>query len=657
MRSLNEAFIDRLSFDFAGISSRKTLPELAGHEDADTEDLNWITINGTHIPLNEEGKAVGGPLAGSDFSNAKTETSSNHKESAFTPKRSDYVTEYEDEYSGKIRLEDAPPEDQFTYWKEMNMDKLKEVYREAVKEAKENGTTRPSANDLVRREWYGFQTSKVNDDVREMTEDEAGEVLAGSISQNVIHGWFREANSQYKPRLVDAVISSQEARNAALSIMYENYKQIVGDDVPFEEFLTTPIKMYRGGHGQQHMEGDVFSAYSFSKKIAEGFAGNDGRVYEAEIRPIDTWGSVFTNLESEIMVPSWIAPNGNVDSVDKDEADEDEGAESDLYHHVEDVNSEEWLDDEILRRVRSVGVYVLNMEQGKILTGTRKDLEHFGQLCGPGGHVEPGESLTDAAIRETQEEFGITPTDLKFIGFGDYEEDSGLIPAIFVCTEYEGDMITADFEMDNQRFRTLPDIYSHNLFAPFKKSLQIVLETLTIGFNYGIINMGEENTDSEQFNEIDHPRDEEGKFTSSGSSTSANNKQPVSQKPTGSRHESTSADLKNAIKSGVIGTKLDRKAQSKHHQGSPKYNAATQRGDFVSYFSISDEELDKIVQSKRGTGKVYNINGQYKEVIDAGQTVGTYLDRRGKKSQTSFITVHYSKTGYHAVPASSHKGS
>lgn len=43
------------------------------HEDAEGEDLDWITANGTHIPLNDEGKAVGGPLAGSDFHEAKNQ--------------------------------------------------------------------------------------------------------------------------------------------------------------------------------------------------------------------------------------------------------------------------------------------------------------------------------------------------------------------------------------------------------------------------------------------------------------------------------------------------------------------------------------------------------------------------------------------------------
>jgi len=56
------------------------------------------------------------------------------------------------------------------------------------------------------------------------------------------------------------------------------------------------------------------------------------------------------------------------------------------------------------------GVGVLVLQDGKIFAGHRRE---SGEICGTGGHIEYGETPAQAAIRETLEEFGITPTNLK----------------------------------------------------------------------------------------------------------------------------------------------------------------------------------------------------------------------------------------------------
>ena len=63
----------------------------------------------------------------------------------------------------------------------------------------------------------------------------------------------------------------------------------------------------------------------------------------------------------------------------------------------------------------SVNVFIIHGR--KLLLGRRADTGWMdGHLCPPGGHVEKGESPIVAAIREVQEELGVTiqPSDLEF---------------------------------------------------------------------------------------------------------------------------------------------------------------------------------------------------------------------------------------------------
>lgn len=59
-------------------------------------------------------------------------------------------------------------------------------------------------------------------------------------------------------------------------------------------------------------------------------------------------------------------------------------------------------------------------EQGQLLMEDRSDPDWPG-ICFPGGHVEPGESFTNAAVRETWEETGLTIEDPRLVGVKQFQ--------------------------------------------------------------------------------------------------------------------------------------------------------------------------------------------------------------------------------------------
>ena len=124
----------------------------------------------------------------------------------------------------------------------------------------------------------------------------------------------------------------------------------------------------------------------------------------------------------------------------------------------------------------AVGVYVV--KDGKILTGIRGHGDGEYLMCGPGGHIEDGETAGQAAIRETQEEFGITPMELIPIGKGD-KQSNGLQPDIFLCVRYEGIPKCDENEMHQARFTAIEEIEnSDRLFPPFKAGVNLILKKI-----------------------------------------------------------------------------------------------------------------------------------------------------------------------------------
>jgi len=82
------------------------------------------------------------------------------------------------------------------------------------------------------------------------------------------------------------------------------------------------------------------------------------------------------------------------------------------------------------------------MRDGQILLIRKKRGLGAGKINGPGGRLERGETALAAAIRETQEEIGVTPTGLQEIGelFFQFLDGYKLHVAVFAASGCEGEL-------------------------------------------------------------------------------------------------------------------------------------------------------------------------------------------------------------------------
>ena len=80
------------------------------------------------------------------------------------------------------------------------------------------------------------------------------------------------------------------------------------------------------------------------------------------------------------------------------------------------------------------------VKEGEILLIRKKRGLGAGKINGPGGRVEPDETILDCAIREVQEELLITPLELTECGclYFQFTDDYSIHVTVFRAADFEG---------------------------------------------------------------------------------------------------------------------------------------------------------------------------------------------------------------------------
>lgn len=118
---------------------------------------------------------------------------------------------------------------------------------------------------------------------------------------------------------------------------------------------------------------------------------------------------------------------------------------------------------------------VIVIKDGKILCGSRRTSEG---ICGPGGHIEEGETSEEAALREAQEEFNIVP--LNILPLGVYKSSTGSYcdSMIYFTDQFTGTPEADGGEMLNEQWLSLEELRGKFLFPPFEESLKMLEKAL-----------------------------------------------------------------------------------------------------------------------------------------------------------------------------------